>query len=654
MANPVNYVDLFDRLYPVQHLSGLTDDGQIAVDELNRRYATIRANHASLSAAVKELYRVHPDETFRDLLRPAWEIAYAESFELSPGEIALHRFRAGFDPAGLELDLHEQSTVVHLNYLGGAELVDASREVLVFCGGRLLGPSCYRIHVSQGGVSVYIWEAVVRHYGGRINVVVLRKFNRQGVTSFGPHVARGAVGPGAEDGAEFIVPDIAALGHVYDPRHIKPLVRVSGDSHFRPPPDGSWHSRASGNRLLFVFDGRFGAEPPTFAAVDTTVYWGYEFEGIVRDADALWRVPLLNEDGLPAPVWRIEDLDVWLDGRKLLPNVHYWISWGNPSNPSQPPALVFADVPLGPRHLKVIKNAPHDPLSEISFEQDRLGDANGIVRFPLAGRAIRLARDMGIVFAGGYLEQAGTDIDVVCDNLALHFKALTDRTQFNYRARFVFSSELAAQVADISGRRTQLEELGQLLAPASYARVDGGGNPAPVPIPLTSDTLNLLEGITRRGEAGTPDPSEGLYLEIDLVERYRIASARSVVPLLERPETRPVTLTPAYYLPVTAGSTIEEAVFDFRVEPVPFFAPWVLPDGTLDVDCREVGVPVPPTDGRSGSLPPAVEPYVRFSGGELELKSRPSAPPGSVAEAVFAAFPWEFARSINYSLDFRE
>jgi hypothetical protein len=44
MLTPVNYVDLFDRLYPEQHLHGLTDDNQITVEELNRRYATIRTN----------------------------------------------------------------------------------------------------------------------------------------------------------------------------------------------------------------------------------------------------------------------------------------------------------------------------------------------------------------------------------------------------------------------------------------------------------------------------------------------------------------------------------------------------------------------------------------------------------------------------------
>ena len=182
MLTPVNYVDLFDRLYPEQHLAGLTDDGQITAEELNRRYATVRANQRTMMLALNSIYSAQPDGShFRDYMLPYWEVAASKKFDLGPTKLLSLRYRVGFDPGGESLVFPENRTGLHLHDLG-SDLINSMIEVCVYVDGRLIGPSRYHIHVSQGGFSVYIIENDLSQNAQVAHVVLLRKFNQAGVT----------------------------------------------------------------------------------------------------------------------------------------------------------------------------------------------------------------------------------------------------------------------------------------------------------------------------------------------------------------------------------------------------------------------------------------------------------------------------------------
>ena len=537
MLTPVNYVDLFDRLYPEQHLVGLTDENQITVEELNRRYASIRANQRTAMLALNSVYSAQPNGShFRDYMLPFWEVAACRRWELSTADVALLRHRNGFDPGGLELNFPEPRTSLHLHDLGSS-LIDGHHEVLVFARGALLPSRDRHVHASQGGFSVYpkedrifskqyseldfremadpdgsdTWSTLdvrddrahltdafhtIRLTGGVIDgrdgvtfpvtnvadyqVVLLRKFNERGVTYDAPPVFRNNAG--ATDGVfDIIVPDLGALGNVYDIRYYRLFSRLSTDSYFRPVPKEDWAARMepsmNGAALFTVLRG--AADGEEFCVTCGADFWKFEYDGPVTETSELYKVDLVHPDGLPLGVWDVEDLDVWIDGRLQRPYVDYWIEWGGPASADQPPRLIYREIPIGARHsVFILHNAPHDPeLSLTIREPETLSTTDGVYRLPAAERALRLVRDVGLVFSGGFLHRAGDGINVVADNLGLHLEDLPYNTDLSFRSRFVLTPGGLTGALRESDHETALEQFIGLVGLKADGSSSDGASP---------------------------------------------------------------------------------------------------------------------------------------------------------------------------------
>ena len=114
MPTPVNYVDLFDRLYPEQLLSGLASDGDITVEELNARYDVIRANQRTMVRALTAVYAAQADTaSFREFVLPFWEVAYTRKYTIGAPEVAALRYLSGRDSAGVPLSFPETRLALH-------------------------------------------------------------------------------------------------------------------------------------------------------------------------------------------------------------------------------------------------------------------------------------------------------------------------------------------------------------------------------------------------------------------------------------------------------------------------------------------------------------------------------------------------------------
>jgi hypothetical protein len=447
MLTPVNYVDLFDRLYPEQHLHGLTDDNQITVEELNRRYATIRANQRTMSMAMNAIYADQPEGAhLRDFMLPFWEVAYSRKYVLSTKDIASLRYIKGYDPAGLNLEFPESRIALYANDCG-SELLDREVEFLLFSDGLLVAPSDYAVHPSQGGFAVYLKESRVV-VGAAIRVVVFRKFNQRG-KSFEriPAPAMAIADPALPDGtaAAHVAFSLTALGYVHDLRYYALFAKKAGDQYFRPVPADSWSARAMPGYDTAIV-GLLGgyAEPGAyeFALVDKAEFWKFEVEATVAPRDSVWKIDLVDSRGMPVPVADTGDVDVWSKGRKLRAGVDYWVEFGSPDFPDIPPRIMFEDVHYGDLHLLAMSGAPRDSEACVEMDADVLPNADPVVRFDPRLRKLRLLQNVGLVFSSGYLELAGDGIETVADNLALHFNGLRDADEFNYRARFVFAPEM--------------------------------------------------------------------------------------------------------------------------------------------------------------------------------------------------------------------
>jgi hypothetical protein len=485
MLTPPNYVDLFDRLYPEQQLTGLTDDGQITVEELNQRYAIQRANQRTMMTALQGIWQALPDGSrFGDFVAPFWEVAVSRVWNLDAPQVALLTYRHGFDAAGTGLDFPEERIALRMNDLGGAEFGNAA-EVLVFVDGRLVGPSAYLLSSVQGGFTVYLKKEVgVRDVP--IRVVALRKFGERGVThGASPMLSAGAGDPSS--GYPITVQDLGAYGPVMDIRYYHLFTRTPGDQFFRPVDLAKFVARADDATpaALFLYLDQVVAGQ-LFIVVNVASFWKAEYETLVTDASDVWRVKLTYPDGQPAPVARIEDVDVWLDGRLLRPSVDFWLSW-NRRNPTKPPHLIFKGIPPGQRHLFVIANAPYDQELELTIDEPgTITDPRAIYDLPRAQHLLRLVDNVGIASTGGYVDSVGDSIKVVAENIGVHLKGLSDDRELKFRARFVWPPGLLAAALQGSVAQTPLERLVEMLQPSGGFGVDfvdkyRGENPTPVP-----------------------------------------------------------------------------------------------------------------------------------------------------------------------------
>jgi hypothetical protein len=557
MVTPVNYVDLFDRLYPEQHLAGLTDDGQITAEELNRRYATLRANQRTMMLALNSIYAAQPDGShFRDYMLPYWEVAASKKFDLSASKLLSLRYRVGFDPGGESLVFPENRTGLHLHDLG-SDLINSMIELSVYVDGKLIAPSRYHVHVSQGGFSVYVIEADLSQNVQTAHVVLLRKFNQAGLTR-GAAVIRKCTATTSQP-FDIVVPSLAELGHVYDLRYYKLFHRVPGDRWFRPLGDGDYGKRAAATGDAAVFTKVAGAvQDEEFVVVCTAEFWKFEFDGPLTEDSSAAVIPLVDQYGLPAPVFRMEDLDVYVEGRLMRPNVDYWLHWGDASvTPRTPPQVVLAGVPTGShRHVLVRTNAPYDPLLCPEVREDALSDPQAIYRMPPRERPLRLLEDVGLSFSGGYLVNVASDINVIADNLGMHFGGLPDRHYFYFRARFVFTPTQVDGAVSEGGYQTALEKFA------------------------------LMVGVAPDGSSANGNPA----MTADFVQAYRVNSGAQTVP--DSPVPWPDTTFDASYFwvrDVQAEARFAGEPMDCRDgADLTHYTPWEQ-DPTLPVimDCRD-------------------------------------------------------------------
>jgi hypothetical protein len=465
MLTPINYVDLFDRLFPEQHLVGLSDDSQINVEELNHRYATIRANQRTMMLALNSIYSSSPDGFhFRDFMLPYWEVEISKTFELNSAKISSLRFQTGYDPGGNVLSFSEVRIGLHLNDLG-SDLINSSAEVLVFVGGLLISSVDYHIHISQGGFSVYIKESKIPANSTSAHVIILRKFNELERTRCQATVYKNE-NPNITTPYDVIIPSLADLGNVYDIRYYKLFHKLPGDSYFRPVLSDV------GSRILSEHEG-FGAvftkmdgalANEEFIIVCTAEFWKYEFHGPVTEDTSVPLINLIDKYDQPAPIWCIEDVDVWLNGRHLRANVDYWLQFGGEETVTHPPRLVLRNVPTGSNQdIVVISNAPYDPELYPDIQAAELPNPYGIFRLLDRDHEFKLLQNIGLVYSGGHLTSVADNINVIGDNIGFHFAELPDTRDFFFKARFVLTRSALEGAMRESNYQTALEKFFNLV-----------------------------------------------------------------------------------------------------------------------------------------------------------------------------------------------
>jgi hypothetical protein len=453
---PLNYVDLFDFLYPETPLEGLPDASQITVFQLNNRYAVIRNNQRSIFRALNAIVTEADEGTyFREFMLPYYEVAASKRFVLNTVELTNAQFANGFDAAGLGFAFSAPQTVFNMGNLGG-ELNGEMTSVLVYSGGSLLPPTAPysggspgpaagtpAVRTIQGGVILYVPTSLVSA-GVPVDVVVLRTFNQKGVTWGNP--AYGWTPPSVTFSAAAAAPLTlsfaslsASLGNVYDLSTYAVFLKAGADHYFRPVDPSLVASRMSDSSDGAIFTVNQAANVgDTFMLVGRSGYWDVYTAGTYdATTSGQFSIPLLEADGVtPAPVAYTQDVDVWLDGRFLRHDQDYTVDFGNVIDTTQPPRILINGMSLGVYHtVRVVSNAPWDATHNVQVEGSVLADTRGLVLVSATARDIRLMDGVGLLFASGSFCGEGA-AHTVGENRGLDISALTTNTDYYYRARF--------------------------------------------------------------------------------------------------------------------------------------------------------------------------------------------------------------------------
>jgi hypothetical protein len=411
-----------------------------------------------MMSALNSIYSAQSDGShFKDYMQPFWEVALNKKFDLTQSKIVSLRYRVGFDPGGNTLTFPENRTGLHCHDIGSSILSDMT-EIMVYIDGRLIAPSDRYVLIAQGGFSVYVKESVVTLNASVAQIVVLRKFNQLGI-SRNAYTSVKNTGSTTTSPFDIVVNTLSSLGNVFDIRYYKLFHKLPTDRYFRPVDESLWGSRVSATSDAAVFtktDGALANEE--FVVVCTADFWKYEFDGTLTENSNTSLVDLVDQYGLPAPIWSIEDIDVYVNGRLMRPNIDYCIQWGSPSSKRHPPRVILWGIPTGRCHILVMTNAPHDDILSPTIREDALSDPYAIYRLPPLQRPIRLIEDVGMVFSNGYLRNVGDEINVIADNYGLHLGNLPDTNYVYYRARFVMTSLNIEGALREGGYQTALEK----------------------------------------------------------------------------------------------------------------------------------------------------------------------------------------------------
>jgi hypothetical protein len=550
MSSSINYGDTFDRLFPVQSVPLLVNDSDIAAETLNQRYTINNLNQQSMLHALNSIFIAQPDGShFRDYMLPFWEIAGYKTFDLT-GNINSLRFRAGFDPGGISLSFPENRTALYMTDFGNTILNNS--QVLLFVGGVLVSSNDYYINSIQGGFTIYVKETLTS-ISDKASVIVVRKFNELGVTR---NYASPTINTtGTTSNPYDIIIDLSTLGNIYDIRYYKLFLKTASDNYFRPVSESLYSARTNlSNQAVFTKDNG-SILGDQFIVVCTAEFWSYNFDAIVTENSNASIIDLVDNNNYPVAVTNINDLDVWLNGRLQRPNIDYWLQFGSPDSKRHPPRIIMKYVPTGPRQkIFIMSNAPEDVQLYPSIRENDISDPRGIYRFNMSTYMLRLLKNVGIVFNGGYLSDIGDGIETIADNLGLYFSNLTDPRDIYFKARFVLPTGNLNSAIDESKFSTALENFANLVG-------------------LRPD--------------GTPADGKSA-LSFDFIESFVLSHNVQNVPYNPF-RTWNTTLFPAGYFFVrddlTTARTYNEPV-DCRSSGLEILVPWEQLNQTTYFDCR--------------------------------------------------------------------
>ena len=486
--------NLFRDAFPSLPFTPIKVDEELGDKEtFNERFQQLHTAQNALEAAFSRIAASNPKyltELFKSVSNPY----YQKTFKIE--KVRNWLFTDFFDNAGQLSDVPNNCILLPCNEFGRIDPI--KNEILVFDGkGRCLYNEDVVTRNTQGGLHVFVRVRNSRtnqtqvYDNDQLTVVVLKRFlvqDPQRVTFTVPEAIIGST--------TFIVSrtDAIRLGPVVNAMYYQLAVRVPGDPYFRYMDKNEYNivTNDLGEALVTVFsEGETAIESGTVYCVMNTMefakvdmyYTSFPTDivdakvvGMSTDAiqfdtkliadlavdGELYFVPLVTDiDGVkyPIPVHDAKDLLIWVNGRKLIPDVNFSI-YNFDQHKSLPPSIVFPEgLPYGENNnVKIIIN---DPKVGANFYVKTSTSEKGIVDFTpnVVSYGVKSA---AMSFSNGYFVNQSR-IDVISDyvvsyrdlhttkNLELYFSYINNSVVQEIIDTFVYYESDLSKILRVMG-----------------------------------------------------------------------------------------------------------------------------------------------------------------------------------------------------------
>jgi hypothetical protein len=291
---------------------------------------------------------------------------------------SMYKLINGFNTNGTPVTFPEERIVY--SYPDVGDITTEDYEYLLFKNGELMDSTLYAVDNSAFGMKAYVKSSAVAN-NDVITLAVHRVFNRS-------YQMWKYVFSAAANGLDTIIDVSANFPSFYDVRYLKLAVRKSTDADYDlidPSKYSIVYDSANQKARVVVNSAVAFAKFDTLIIYDCTSFWKTTITGTNSSGgDApIPKVPLTQTiastgENVPVGVLLYRDLDIWLNGRHLIPGKHFVISPGYQENSNRWSIDFLISVPNGTTYrLDIIKNVPFSDTETVYVVKDAL-DSKGI------------------------------------------------------------------------------------------------------------------------------------------------------------------------------------------------------------------------------------------------------------------------------------
>lgn len=451
--------DLAGKVYSLSQYSALQPvaDKNFDVAKMNERF--IKMNNAVRVCfdAISDLASRDPSflpSFFQGFVNPVYAKSYTYTNKTA------YRLINGFNNNGVPVTFPEERIVYSYPDIG--DITTEDYEYLLFKNGELMDTSLYTIDNSAFGMKAYVKSTAVLN-NDTITLAVHRVFNRN-------YQMWKLVLSAARTSLDEIIDVPTFFPNFYDVRYLRMAIRSSSNAFYDLVDPSKYEIvyDSANQKIRAILSGVTLSQFDTVIIYDCTSYWRTTVSGTNTSGAAavIPSVPLSQTlpsgEKVPVGVSYYRDLDIWLNGRHLIPGKHFVVSPGfqtGATGASQWYIDFLISVPNGTAYkLEILKNVPFVNGESIYLVKDSI-DPKG-VEF-VDDNNYPVMTGMGEMYINGRFVEP-SKITSAHKNVVV-VDGVSETADFFYKMVPPITVSTSGMLADSMSRMTELDKIVQAL-----------------------------------------------------------------------------------------------------------------------------------------------------------------------------------------------